>query len=72
MELGPREVKQGQLVLVRRDTGDKSTVKRDGACQTIIDMLEKIQSSMFDKYVKESCIMHSKMFKSTQIVALVG
>ena len=70
-------MKQGQLVLVRRDTGDKSTVKRDGACQTIIDMLEKIQSSMFDKYVKELCVMHSKirnskMFKSTQIVALVG
>ena len=50
VELGPREVKQGQLVLVRRDTGEKSTVTSDGACQTITDMLEKIQSSMFEKY----------------------
>ena len=50
MELGPREVKQGQLVLVRRDTGEKLTVTSDGACQTITDMLEKIQSRMFEKY----------------------
>jgi len=51
VELGPREVKQGQLVLVRRDTGDKTTVKMAGACQSITDVLDTIQTSMFDKYV---------------------
>ncbi|KAK2184184.1 hypothetical protein NP493_277g03032 [Ridgeia piscesae] len=62
VELGPREVKQGQLVLVRRDTGDKTTVKMAGACQSITDMLDTIQTSMFDKAKKdldESIVMET-------------
>ena len=67
VELGPREVKLGQLVLVRRDTGEKSTVTSDGACQTITDMLEKIQSSMFEKYAI-CCVNIIRLFLNIRIM----
>ncbi len=51
IELGPRDVKQGNLVAVRRDTGDKTTLKLDDASKSITNLLEEIHNSMFSKYV---------------------
>ena len=51
IELGPRDVKQGQAVAVRRDNLEKVTLKRDGINGSIKDLLEKIHESMFAKYV---------------------
>ncbi|XP_064604056.1 bifunctional glutamate/proline--tRNA ligase-like [Liolophura sinensis] len=49
IELGPRDVKQNQLVLVRRDTSDKQTVPFADAANRVRDMLEMIQTSMYDR-----------------------
>jgi len=53
MEVGPRDVKNNQVVLVRRDTGQKITEKKDGLVQRMVDLLQEIQSDMFSKAKKE-------------------
>ena len=42
MEVGPRDVKNNQVVLVRRDNGQKITEKSDGLVKRI-----EVQSLMF-------------------------
>ena len=39
MELGPRDVKNNQVVLVRRDNGQKITEKSDGLVQRMQGLL---------------------------------
>ncbi|XP_052767806.1 bifunctional glutamate/proline--tRNA ligase-like [Mya arenaria] len=53
MELGPRDMKQNQVVIVRRDTGEKLTMKNDNLVQQVKDLLETIQKDMFDKAKKD-------------------
>jgi len=50
IELGPRDVSKGVMVLVRRDTGDKITVKLDDAVDSVKKLLEDIHEAMFAKY----------------------
>jgi prolyl-tRNA synthetase len=49
IEIGPRDVKQKQVVLVRRDTGKKLAVKEEETLDTVTKMLEEIQTDMFSK-----------------------
>merc|ERR1739848_929688 len=49
MELGPRDVKAGQFVAVRRDTGEKTTMKKDNCGKEVNDLLTNIQSSLFQR-----------------------
>ena len=49
IELGPRDIAAGQAVLVRRDTGEKTTVAIDGIADAVKDLLEEIQKNMFEK-----------------------
>ena len=51
IELGPRDVSKGVMVLVRRDTGDKTTVKLDDAVDSVNKLLDDIHEAMFAKYV---------------------
>lgn len=53
MELGPRDVKNDQVVLVRRDTGQKITEKKEGLAQRVQSLLEDVQKSMFAKAKRE-------------------
>jgi prolyl-tRNA synthetase len=46
LEVGPRDLKEGVVTLVRRDTGEKSTVPVDGAAARVPDLLGAIQASM--------------------------
>jgi len=39
------------MVMVRRDTGDKVTVKLDSATDSVKKLLEDIHEAMFAKYV---------------------
>jgi prolyl-tRNA synthetase len=48
VEIGPKDLEQKQIVLVRRDTGKKMTAKQDGAEKTIKNELDKIGSKLFD------------------------
>uniref|UniRef100_A0A8C4X2Z4 Bifunctional glutamate/proline--tRNA ligase n=1 Tax=Erpetoichthys calabaricus TaxID=27687 RepID=A0A8C4X2Z4_ERPCA len=49
VEVGPRDMKNGQFVAVRRDTGEKLVVKEGEAIKTIKYLLEDIQSHLFTR-----------------------
>uniref|UniRef100_A0A6M2DHN3 Putative trna synthetase class i n=1 Tax=Xenopsylla cheopis TaxID=163159 RepID=A0A6M2DHN3_XENCH len=53
VELGPKDIKNKQLVVVRRDTGEKITFSQVDAVKNIKDLLEVIHTSMLDKATKE-------------------
>ena len=46
IEIGPRDVKNEQVLLVRRDTRDKRPVGFDVLAETVADTLEEIQDSI--------------------------
>ena len=46
VEIGPRDIENGQCVLVRRDTGEKIEASLEGIEQTVADLLEQIQADM--------------------------
>ena len=46
VELGPRDIEQGQVVLVRRDTREKEFVARAGLAERLRGLLEEIQDNM--------------------------
>ena len=49
LEVGPRDVAEGQCVLVRRDTREKTVVKFEDLEKTIPALLEDIQKSLYEK-----------------------
>jgi prolyl-tRNA synthetase len=49
LEIGPRDVDNGQVVLARRDTGEKVTVALEKAVEAVANLLEEIQRNMFQK-----------------------
>jgi prolyl-tRNA synthetase len=49
IEIGPREVAEQKLVLVRRDTGEKQQINYTEAKQTIKKLLEEIQNNLFHR-----------------------
>ncbi|XP_047138951.1 bifunctional glutamate/proline--tRNA ligase isoform X1 [Hydra vulgaris] len=46
IELGPRDIEKNELVAVRRDTGEKISMKQEGCSDEISSLLERIQSDM--------------------------
>ncbi|MDD3339403.1 MAG: proline--tRNA ligase [Lachnospiraceae bacterium] len=49
IELGPKDIENNQVVLVRRDTREKIVVSIDEAAAKAAELLETIQQAMFDK-----------------------
>ena len=49
LEVGPRDVENGNMVVARRDTGDKSFLSKDEAVAQIPDILEEIQKGLFQQ-----------------------
>lgn len=64
LELGPRDLKKGSVMLVRRDTGEKEIVKFSGLDKKIKSVLDDIQKNMFEKAKKflKSNIVDVKSF----------
>ena len=48
LEMGPRDIENGECVLVRRDTSEKIPVKLENLEETIEKLLEEIQNNMFE------------------------
>ena len=48
LEIGPRDIENGECVLVRRDTLEKCTVRLDNLEEEINTLLEDIQKNMFE------------------------
>ena len=49
LEIGPRDVERGQVVLVRRDTREKTAVPMDGLPGRVDELLGAIQQGLFDR-----------------------
>lgn len=49
IEIGPRDIENGECVFVRRDTGEKMIVKLDKIEEKLQEVLEKIQENMFNE-----------------------
>jgi prolyl-tRNA synthetase len=49
IEIGPRDLKQAQVTLVRRDTYQKTTAKMTEAVQATEKLLEEIQNNLYAK-----------------------
>jgi len=49
LEIGPRDLKNGTAVLVRRDTGEKVNVAQENLLSQIKVLLEEIQANLFNK-----------------------
>lgn len=47
MEIGPRDIENDQVVLVRRDTGEKSTVQVNAIADKVSQMLDDIHNNLF-------------------------
>ncbi len=48
LEIGPRDIENGECILVRRDTAEKVTVKLENINEEVAKMLEDIHNNMFE------------------------
>jgi bifunctional glutamyl/prolyl-tRNA synthetase len=51
VELGPKDLEKGQVTFVRRDTSERIVASRANASSFLLDLLDKIQSNLFEKLV---------------------
>jgi prolyl-tRNA synthetase len=51
VEVGPRDLQQDQVTVVRRDTRAKEAVKLSGAATRIAEVLVEVQKALFDRAV---------------------
>jgi prolyl-tRNA synthetase len=49
LEIGPRDIKKRQVILARRDTGEKRSVKENGIEKTVGKTLELVQENLYRK-----------------------
>ena len=49
VEVGPKDMESGQVMLARRDTGEKSPVPIDEAPEKIRELLDAIQQGLYDR-----------------------
>jgi prolyl-tRNA synthetase len=52
VEIGPRDLKHGQVTLARRDTFEKITVKEDEVANAVLRLLDEIQNNLFNRAKK--------------------
>lgn len=53
VEIGPRDIENGQAVVVRRDTLEKTVISLDNFAETIGEMLVTMQAEMLERARKE-------------------
>lgn len=71
LEIGPRDIKNNQVVAVRRDTGKKESIARETACERIGAFLEEIQKHLFDisrKFQNDNIHKTSNMEEFSRII----
>ena len=54
VELGPRDISKGTMVMVRRDNGTKASANLEDAAESLKKLLGDIHEAMFAKYVDSS------------------
>lgn len=64
LEMGPRDIENGQCVLVRRDTGEKIPAALDSISDTIAALLDAIHDNMYENACKN---LEEKTFTATTL-----
>ena len=66
IEIGPKDIQKKQVIMVRRDTGEKLIIKEKEVRKKFKELLKDIQSSLFKKAKKflESRIVKTNNFES--------
>ncbi|MBR1522976.1 MAG: proline--tRNA ligase [Lachnospiraceae bacterium] len=62
IEIGPRDIENGECVVVRRDTHEKQTVKLDEVKSFVPKLLETIQNDMYERAKKH---LDSSIYEAT-------
>ena len=52
IEIGPRDIKQKQVMMARRDTFEKTAVKEEETTDKVIKLLDEIQTNLFNRAKK--------------------
>ena len=52
IEVGPKDIQKGQVVIVRRDTREKLFIPEERLVETVSNLLEEIQDTIFKRAVK--------------------
>jgi prolyl-tRNA synthetase len=68
IEIGPRDLRQGQVTIARRDTFEKIVVREDEVVDAVAKLLDDIQENLFEKaknFLKENTttVMTYRKFK---------
>jgi len=68
LEIGPRDIEKNQVVLVRRDNGEKITVPQDQLVKKVKDTLDAIEETLRQKAWKrlEESISEAKTFEEIE------
>jgi len=59
LELGPRDLERGEVTVVRRNTGERELIKREGITSTIAEILENMEDTLYsaaEQLLKDSII----------------
>ena len=64
IEVGPRDLDNNEVTLVRRDTLEKQTIKLNDVSNSVMQQLEKMQEDMFNKAVKN---LEEKTYDATTL-----
>lgn len=51
LEIGPKDIEQSQVILVRRDTGEKLPTPMEGLSNQVTQLLETIQAALFERAI---------------------
>lgn len=54
IEMGPRDIENQQVIVVRRDTGEKIAMPMEGLTENIVKLLDKIQKNLFESAKKRA------------------
>jgi prolyl-tRNA synthetase len=49
IEIGPKDIEKSQVVLARRDTGEKAPVPMSGIAEHVVQQLDRIQRALLDR-----------------------
>ena len=75
IEIGPRDIEDGQFVAVRRDNGEKSVCSIDSLEDSVHELLKEVQQGLYDKAKKnltENCFSVTTLEQAKAVVEKGG
>jgi prolyl-tRNA synthetase len=72
IEIGPKDIQKEQVILVRRDTGEKKAIKSEKLLEEIENTLNSIQKNLYEKAKKllEENIVEVDSYEDLKVLLL--